>query len=248
MWAPFRERLIRTHRFYVEQAGRRLLSQFEDISGEADKFADEWLEKQSEQFIPDWHDPAAFEEQAWDESVTFYGLLENMRNTTRLSIIAGMYHEWDKQLRDWLVAEFIKSFPNNAVRSAIWKANSNQLFDLLESAGWSVRTKKYYSRIDALRLVINVYKHGLGGSFDDLRKTYPEYLKDALQEVVSEEFRARYLDHTHLKVEQEHVEEFSLAIIEFWESVPESTTLSQFGDVPDWFFKALEKDKGKGVV
>ena len=102
---PFRQELISNHKFYVEQARKRLLSQFEDVSGEADKFAEEWLSKADQWFDPDRHDPDEFQEQAYDKSITFYGLLTDMHDQTRLSVIAGMYHEWDKQLRDWLSLE-----------------------------------------------------------------------------------------------------------------------------------------------
>ncbi len=37
MWGPFRESLIKAHGFYMEQAHKRLLSQFGDIEAEANK-------------------------------------------------------------------------------------------------------------------------------------------------------------------------------------------------------------------
>lgn len=95
MWEPFRQQLISNHQFYMEQAQKRLLSQFKDISGEADKFAQEWLSKADQWFDPDRHDPDEFQERAYDESITFYGLLTDMHDQTRLSVIAGMYHEWE---------------------------------------------------------------------------------------------------------------------------------------------------------
>lgn len=58
MWGPFRQSLIAGHLFYVEQARRRLLSQFGDIEAEADKAAEDWLRRSSGRFDPDRHDPA----------------------------------------------------------------------------------------------------------------------------------------------------------------------------------------------
>lgn len=103
MWEPHRQMLIATHLFYVEQARKRLLSQFVDIEKEADKAAETHLEKMSQNFDPDRHDPAEFDEAAHEEAVAFYQLLTDMRKRTMLSIVAGIYHEWDKQLREWLV-------------------------------------------------------------------------------------------------------------------------------------------------
>jgi len=49
MWGPFRQSLIDGHLFYVGQARKRLLSQFDDIEADADRAAEErsvWLAKQ----------------------------------------------------------------------------------------------------------------------------------------------------------------------------------------------------------
>jgi hypothetical protein len=57
MWGPYRQSLIKRHQFYVKQARKRVLSQFENMEEEADKAAEEWLEQSSGRFDPDWHDP-----------------------------------------------------------------------------------------------------------------------------------------------------------------------------------------------
>ena len=53
MWGPFRQSLIDGHLFYVEQARKRLLTQFENIEAEADKASEDWLENNSHRFDPD---------------------------------------------------------------------------------------------------------------------------------------------------------------------------------------------------
>lgn len=100
MWKPFRESLIKSHLFYVEQSKKRLLSQFDNLNLEAEHYAEEWLNERSHLFDPDRHDPSDFEERAYDASIGFYQMLSDMRNRTLLSIVAGKFHEWDKQLRD----------------------------------------------------------------------------------------------------------------------------------------------------
>ena len=90
----FRQSLIKNHEFYVDQAQKRLLSQCNDMESDADKASKEWLEKSNAWFNPDRHDPADFEEQAYEEGIVFYQLLSDMRNQTYLSMVAGMFHEW----------------------------------------------------------------------------------------------------------------------------------------------------------
>ncbi len=243
MWRPFREWLIRRHHFYVEQARKRLFSQFEDVEAEANKAADEWLEQAGARFDPDRHDPADFYEAANDVELEFYQLLSDMREQIRLSVTAGMFHEWDKQLRDWLVREIGHWHSGDNTKLKVWSAKFNQIVDLLESFGWKVRSASYFRALDACRLVVNVYKHGEGKSLADLSQSYPEYLYDPLREVGGELTGSEYCDHSKLRVSDKQFQVFSDAIVAFWKDVPEKIFKYQITNVPDWFEKAILKDR-----
>src|SRR5690606_18906531 len=93
------------HMFYVDQARARLLSRFENIDEEADRASNAWVEARSEYFDPDIHDPSEIYDGAFDAGLQLYDLLSDMRERTRLSVVAGMYHEWDKQFRGWVTNE-----------------------------------------------------------------------------------------------------------------------------------------------
>nr|WP_163501983.1 hypothetical protein [Halomonas socia] len=243
MWEPFRQSLIAGHLFYIEQAQKRLLSQFANIEHEADMAAERWLEENGHHFDPDRHDPGEFEERAYDASVEFYGLMCDLREQTKLSVVAGMYHEWEKQLRDWLVREIQHWHRGSSVKRAVWKVHLGKVMDLLEELGWNVRDTDFFPRIDACRLVINVYKHGEGDSLDELKKKYPQYLNDPFRESEEPHFGADYLDFTRLKVTPEHVQEFSDAIVSFWKAVPDNIQDHEGLSVPDWFAKAMLSDQ-----
>jgi hypothetical protein len=243
MWGPFRESLIRAHLFYVEQARKRLLSQFGDIEAEADKAADEWLEQNSHRFDPDRHDPGEFDEAAYDFGIAFYGLLTDMRDRTVLSVVAGMYHDWDKQLREWLVREVQHWHHADNTALKIWSVDFEEICSLLESFGWPIRDAGYFRKIDACRLVVNVYKHGKGKSLEDMKQKYPEYLDDPFDGSGGALSDVKHRDPTHLKVTDDQFQAFSGAIVAFWQAVPENVFESQVQDVPDWFGKALLKDR-----
>ena len=243
MWGSFRWSLIAGHLFYVEQSHKRLLSQFEDIEAESDKAAEDWLQRRSGNFDPDRHDPGDFYEAAHEAGIEFYGLLSDMRDQTRLSVVAGMFHEWDKQLRDWLVREIQHWHRGDAAALKVWSANSVQIGDLLESVGWSVCSADYFRTLDACRLVVNVYKHGKGNSLDDLKQKYPEYLHDPFSGLGGTFSDVEYRDHTHLKVNDDQFQAFSDAIVAFWQAVPENIFDSNVDEVPDWFDKAIQKDR-----
>lgn len=244
MWGPFRQSLIKGHLFYVEQARERLLSQFEDIEADADRAAEEWLEQSGQHFDPDRHDPGDFYEAANDVGIEFYDLLSGMQEQTRLSVVAGMFHEWDKQLRDWLAREVQHWHRGKNAIQKVWSADFRQIAGLLESLGWNILSQDYFRTLDACRLVVNVYKHGEGKSLADLKQNYPEYLDDPFKGAGDAFSGTEYRDHTHLKVSDEQFQAFSDAIVAFWHDVPENVVASQITDVPDWFEKAIVKDSG----
>lgn len=242
MWEPFRQSLINRHSFYVEQARKRLLSQFDNIRADADRAAEEWLEQRGQHFDPDRHDPGDFYEAANDVGIEFYGLLSDMREQTRLSVVAGMFHEWDKQLREWLAGEIWDWHRGDKAVLKVWSVNFCQIADLLESFGWNVRSAGYFRALDACRLVVNVYKHGGGTSLEELRKGFPEYLADPFNGSGGELSDTKHRDHTLLQVSDDQFQAFSDAIVAFWRDVPENVFSSQVTDVPGWLYKAILED------
>ncbi|MFW7357813.1 MAG: hypothetical protein ACODTL_17875 [Brucella sp.] len=245
MWGPYRQSLIKGHLFYVEQARKRLLSQFENIEADADRAAEEWLEQSGQHFDPDRHDPGDFYEAAHDVGIEFYGLLTDMRMQTRLSVVAGLYHQWDKQFREWLAREIGHWHRGGSAVAEVWSKDFGKIADLLESLGWDIRSKDYFRTLDACRLLVNVYKHGEGKSLTDLKQHFPEYLEDPFRGAGGAFSETRYRDHTHLQVSDEQLQAFSDAILAFWRDVPENIFDSQLTDVPDWFEKAILKDRAK---
>lgn len=235
MWGPFRERLIDSHTFYVNQAKDRLLSRFNNIEDEAKKAADEYLERNQYNFDPERHDPSDFYDRAFDVGLEFYELLSDMNERTRLGVLAGMYHEFDKQLRSWLATEIDRSHSREHLSKVIWKVDIARLFDLLSSIGCDVKSQHYFQHLDACRLVVNVYKHGKGQSFDELKQKYSQYLD------VLPIGHPDYRNHEDVKITDMQLEEISAAIIAFWQSIPENVLNTQIVNPPQWFIDAYNK-------
>lgn len=234
-----RELRISEHRFYLEQAKSRLLSQFANIEEEAERAEAEHWGRSGQSFDPDWHDPGDLAEAARDHGVEFYQLLSEMHDRTRLSVVAGMYHHWDKTFRRFLVREF--RWPGLVIgdhsRRALWRLDSAKLEHLMLAVGLDVRQFTCYPRMEAMRLVVNVFKHGEGRSLDDLGKLYPEFLRES-------SYRWNVYDDADLEVTDKHVAGFAAAIESFWREMPSTVTFDGDAalDVPDEFEKAWNKD------
>lgn len=244
MYEPYRQQLLAEHNFYIEQARKRLLAQFADFESEVEEASNAWLEKRSHTFNPDFDDAGSIYEDACSVGIEFYQLLSNMEMQTMLSVVAGMYYEWDKQLRKWLVDEIRHWHSGELTPHQVWSKDIGRLLDLLESLGWCIRSKPYFNKIDACRLVVNVYKHGKGQSLSDLKQDYPEYLPSPFPSGSS---FPDYLEHTYLVVTDTQLKDFSDAIIAFWTDIPKDIFDADDLEISQWFANALEKDRENTV-
>ena len=248
MYLGHRAQLIEKHEFYVDQAKKRLLDQFTDdaISEEADRAEKQSYVRRGQYFDPDRDDPADSTEAAYHDGVWRYQLMIELRDNVRLSIVAGFFHEWEKNLRQWLVDEVRHWHYGEEARNAVWNKNLSDLFDLLESFGWSLKSAPYFADLDACRLVVNVYKHGDGPSLGELANTYPRLLEhplEAMRGQVGQKWFAP--SYEHLKISDQDLENFSAAIQSFWRDFPENVFGSQITNPPSWLFKAIDKDNRK---
>lgn len=230
MYDGFRALLIEEHVFYTEQAKRLLLSQFNNIEKMAQSAVDELLANRY--FDPETNDPIGIDEAAYDQTIEFGLLLSNLRERTLLSVIAGMAQEMEKKLRAWMERDLLWHL-NGQHRTVkwMWEARWDELLTLFNQLGWDVKSASFYNDLEAMMLVVNVWKHGAGTSFDRLKDKFPSLLSDI-------GFSEPHFHHDYLAVDDDALETFSRAIAEFWKSVP--ATLGEIGtSVPE--IKKLKK-------
>ncbi|MGB3805863.1 MAG: hypothetical protein WA936_01550 [Erythrobacter sp.] len=242
MWGQTREYLIANHEFYVAEAKRRLLDQFDEgtLKADADRHADEWLAARGQNFDPDRDDPADDYEQSYHEGIAFYQGLVGLRETTRLSIIAGMFHEWEKQVRDWLGKELGHHGYGKHAHAAVWSVKLDELFDLFEKCGWNVRALGFFEQLHRCQLATNVYKHGNGPSFEALKTKAPDLVG---KDTDLPAFFVSALEYTALNVTNDDLSRFAEAITAFWRELPENIFFSQVADVPKWLERAFRKER-----
>lgn len=243
MWEPFRETKIRENQFLLEQINKKLLPQFDSINEDANAAEQEWLEIRSRNFNPDTDDPGSVYEEACDHGVSIYTSLTEMHEQTRLSLMASIYHHWDKTIRTWLVDEIRRWHCGENVPKQIWTANLDDLIDLLDSIGLAEKGAEYIKTISKYRHVVNVYKHGQGNAFNTLKDQHPEFLRHHSSSIPDSLFS--YTDHTHLKIEDKDITSLSEAISEFWKLIPAEVYDADEIEAPDWFMKALKKDSAQ---
>ncbi len=239
-----RNDLIDRHRFYVEQVQKRVLSQLTDeaITNEADSVADETWEGGGRFFNPDYDDGSELAENAFNDGLARWELLYDLRKNLLLSSTTALFHNWEKKLREWLTEEITRWYRGDSLKIAVWRASFDEILNLLKDIGVDVRTKGYFADLDACRLIVNVYKHGRGNSFDELRAKYPTYLRSfgvSSEDGIVFQMLDDWRDHTSLEVDAEDLSRFSCAILEFWKSVPDEFMEGDLERLPKWFRDAI---------
>ena len=94
----------------------------------------------------------------------------------------------------------------------VWKVNFVEIAELLDALGWKFTSGTFYPKLDACRLVVNVYKHGEGGALNTLKQRFPEYLDNPLGLAGHTFSSIDFIDHTSLKVSETQIQEISDAI------------------------------------
>lgn len=245
MWSGHKRKLIEENAFFYEQAMKRLLAQFtdQDMERDANRFADETYEKMGQHFNPDIHDESSFAEDAWSAGTEFYQLLVEMRDDVRLGLVATMFHNWDKELRDWLSHQVRHWNRSPSLKRSIWEATIDELFNLLKDIGFDVRSQPYFPQIDVCRLIVNVFKHGDGTSLDDLDNRYPQFTSKSQDSVFAAHLNIRLIDYKHVEITDSDFKWFSDALGEFWKGMPENVMASGVSRLPKWFRDAIKNSK-----
>lgn len=238
MYERERDSHIASHKFYVDQAKKRILSQFENLDSEIEDIAQEIFNKSGDFFNPDYDDPADYAERAYEQAQEHLMLLSEMREQALFSIIAGMFHQFDKTLREWVERES-RFWAGSNVKKELWMGDIGKIYTLFENFGWTVRQEAFFKEIDACRLVVNVYKHGKGNSLGDLRIKYPEYFYD----YKDPNFKVDdWYDHTSIIISEDQFNKFSESIISFWKAIPRRFMNAENVTAPPWLDKALNAD------
>ena len=237
MTAYDRQLHIDRHLFYWEQAKERLLDQFTELEDprNADKCIEQWLSNNAHRFNPDWHDHDDFCDKAFD----FYLRLIALGNQTKLSVLAGMFHAWEKEFRDWLINEIRHWHWSEKLPTVIGKASFENLLALADALAWNIREKEYFAKLDTCRLVVNVYKHGAGSSFEQLREKYPEFFPSYWRIPERAFGNLDYERHQELTVTIEQMQGFADAIVQFWKDVPENIWDHPAIELPNWLGKHM---------
>ena len=228
MPSMIKEIFLDSHDFLVEQAKKRILEQFEEknINAEAENYVEseykriEKLALSREKEI----DMVELYEVAQERGQERYSSLYDMRAHIRLATLAAIYHQWEKDFRGFIEKELCEFCKREPVSKFCWESSIECLFNLLEKFGWKdIRQSDFYPTIKEYQLVVNVYKHGRGPSFNKLIELNREYFRSLLTGTLEE--KPEYIFPEDLWVSDDDFAKLVGALRKFWEVFPERLVL-----------------------
>jgi hypothetical protein len=208
--------IVEKHDFYVTQIKERVIAQFKDLEGDTDRYAEMEYRRLIGIAGDDNMDMADLAEMAHELAASHYELLSDLKEQVMLGALAGLYHQWEKELRDFIERELTTDSLAEQATKRAWSVSIMDIFRLLTDFDWDVLSEPFFPKIDACRLVVNVYKHGKGPSLNELRSKYPDYLHPRLSKPPSD-----YVDYQWLAISEQNFDEIARALRSFWIEFPE---------------------------
>lgn len=164
---------------YVAGFSERILPAYGDIEKEADAAAEAYFNEglNAAAGIDELEmEYDEFEERVYESSQghgeRVYSDLEFVRRQVTGLAIAGLYHLWERLLKEFLRRQRAEE------EEKIHAAEFDKLVKLLAQYGWNVGKEEFYADLNTLRLIANAVKHGDGKSCDKLLATAPDLFMD----------------------------------------------------------------------
>lgn len=231
------------NRFFVEQIETRFLPlvSASEIEKEAIEFEKTAL-SDAAVFASTQEFGEEHTQEAFNLGLTHWELLKAMQSNLLFSVITTIFHEWEKQLRLWLTEEVSRWCRQESLNKRLWEATFSEILSLLQVMGIDVRSKDYFADLNACRLIVNVFKHGNGSSFEELCKKYPNFLRSNAGMSSADLYYLNMMDrrdYTQLEIRSDDLLKFSSAIEDFWASIPDEILDVELERVPKWFRDAV---------
>jgi hypothetical protein len=230
MWSPIRRRILDRHDAYVEAVQARVISQFRDIDVQAERHAEARWEALLRMPAREDVDMADLAEVAQDTGLEKYEMLSFLKREMLLGSLAGLYHIWDRSLRDFLEKEFRHWMDALRIEKYAWRSDFNGVVDCLRQFGWDIAKESFFEDLDACRLIVNVYKHGKGPALKDLAARYPRFLRYHDKPEFS--FLAQHVDQEDLELSEQQFCKIARSLRAFWIGFPERLYPATIGGDP----------------
>lgn len=200
---------------------------FNNIEEEANDMAEKRFQELGESFNPDYHDPADFAEDAWEAGLEYYEGMALMKYNMKLMWISTLYQFWEQQVRKFIYEEvtsthiFIDKKGNEVSFKDFCVKGIEGIKEEFLGFNQDLEKLKCWTKINELRLLVNVIKHGDGWSATRLKELRPGFFKTDFLNYDLLDLYKTTLNELVLNVGDNEFRGYCEALIEFWDELPE---------------------------
>jgi hypothetical protein len=205
----------------------RVIPIFSSLEEESQAIADEKYEDLGRYFNPENDDPADYAEMAWEAGLEHYESMSLMQYNMRLMWISTLYQFWEQQVRKFVFEEvtrthkFIDKKGNDVDFAGFCTHGIDDIKEEFNEFGIDLEKLNSWSRIEELRLLANVIKHGEGWSATKLKELRPDYFDAGIISTDLLDLYKTTLGERVLNIDDSEYEIYCDAIIQFWDELPE---------------------------
>lgn len=227
LYDELRKKIKRPIELYKETYSNKILPVFSNIEEEAKIIAGQHYRELGQYFNPDFHDEADFAEDAWNAGLEHYEGMSLMKYNTKLMWVSTLYQFWEQQVRKFIFEEvtrthqFLDKKGNEVLFKDFCTKGINDIKEEFMQFSQDLEKLSCWSKINELRLLTNVIKHGDGWSATQLKTLRPDFFK---ADFISSDLLDLYkttLNEMVLKIDDNEFQEYCEATIDFWDVLPE---------------------------
>jgi hypothetical protein len=213
-----RSQIIGRLLFYIYEIENRVLPLYSNLDREQQNFRKEEIERlTTSNFAEGVVDKIELE--ADEQSNNYFFALLKIKQQLFLSLLAAMFHDWDKKLRELIEQQLkFRAVPED-VDKFVWKATFHQLVELFELFNWPVKNEPFFAMLQDISSIVNVYKHGKGASFKKLKKDRPQYFYRGY-DPLNHPTPIKDIGHDDLEISETQLKSLCECIRDFWQQFP----------------------------
>jgi hypothetical protein len=200
---------------------------FKNIEEESEAIAKKRYEELGRYFNPDYHDPSDFAENAWETGLEYYENMDLMKYNTKLMWISTLYQFWEQQVRKFIYEEvtrthkFIDKKGNEILFKGFCTKGIEDIKEEFLEFNQDLDKLNCWTKVNELRLLANVIKHGDGWSASQLKVLRPDFFKSDFSSYDLLDLYKTTLNKLVLNIDDDELQKYCNALIEFWEVLPE---------------------------
>jgi len=228
LWDGLKARYIRELLDIFTLYDEKIKPVFSDPEGEAEEYkATVWEQFMQRPVAEDSYiEPDHFVDSVMEMAYERFELFSLMRYRTRMAWISCLRQVWEQQIYKFLLDE--SKHPHSIFQLDSKKGGDfNYIKNCYTNFGVDFSTLNNWDKINELRLLVNVIKHGDGTSADTLRNLRPDYFASTSRfftispdDDLLKYHGASLLDQV-LQVSDQDFKEYLDALVDFWKQLPE---------------------------